>query len=76
MGITFAILKKIDGDDTTVLQYDEGVIARRLPRLVLEKLPLLGILKRKYSREDVETAVAEAWGMLVTEFKQETLKLR
>ena len=76
MGITFAILKKIDGDDTTVLQYDEDMIAGRLPRLVLEKLPLLGVMKRKYSREEVEAAVTDAWDMLVKEFKQETLKLR
>jgi len=76
MGITFAILKAIDGDDTALLQYDEEVIAGRFPRLVLENLPLQTVLKRKYSREEVETAVSAAWDMLVKEFKQETLKIR
>jgi len=76
MGITFAILKKIEGDDTTVLQYDEEMISGRLPKLVLENLPLQSVLKRKYSREEVKEAVSAAWGVLVTEFKQETLKIR
>jgi len=76
MGITFAILKTIKGDDTTVFQYDEEIIASRLPKLVLEALPLQSVLKRNFSRAEVEVAVSAAWGILVNEFKQETLKVR
>ena len=76
MPITFAILKTIAGDDTQVFQYDEEMIAERVPKLVLQCLPLQGVFKQKYTREEVEKAVTEAWGVLIKEFKQETLKIR
>ncbi len=76
MPIAFAILKTIAGEDTTILQYDEDMITERLPKLALQCLPLQSVLKRKYSREEVEKAVSSAWSILIKEFKQETLKIR
>lgn len=76
MGITFAILKTIEGDDNQVFQYDEGVIGDRLPKLVLENLPMQTIFKKKYSRAEIIDAVNKAWDNLIKEFKQNTIKLK
>ena len=56
MGMHFAILKEIKGDDTQVLEYDEAILSERIPKLVLEMLPLQTVFKRKYSREEIEMA--------------------
>ena len=76
MGITFAILKDIKGEDSLVLEYNEERIAERIPKLVLEKLPLPTVLKKKYSRDEIKKAVDEAWDNIVGEFKEETVKIK
>jgi hypothetical protein len=74
--ISFTILKKIDGDEKQVFEYNEEFLANRLPRMVLEQLPEITITKRKFTKDEVSKAVSDAWDLIVKEFKELTVRMR
>lgn len=71
----FAILRKFGEHEKIVLEYNEEFLKERFSRLTQENLPPLGLLKRGYKKEEVADALGKAFDSLISEFKQETIRI-
>lgn len=71
-----AVLKEIKGSPNVVLEYKEEQVLARLQSRVRENLSASeGVFKTKWTKEEVAHAIDKAWNELVSEFKEETIKL-
>lgn len=76
MGLRFAILKTITkGAETVALEYREDQLCDRLKRRVRENLLGKSKLIHRWTAEDIDKAVETSFKELVTEFKEETVKI-
>ena len=76
MGLRFAILKSVGkGAEQVVLEYREDQLCERLKRRIHENLSKKSRLIRRWSAKDIDKAVEISFKELVTEFKEETVKI-
>lgn len=76
MGLRFAILKTIGkGGEAVVLEYNENQLCERLKRRVRENF----LKKRRFASffmlNKIDEAIKVSFDELVTEFKEETVKI-
>ena len=80
MGLRFAILKEIKGENKVVLEYDKDQILERLQARVAEKLSKGPKISKKakftHSREEIHDAIEAAYNGLIREFKEQTIQLQ
>lgn len=76
--IRFAILKQIGAADArVVLEYSsEQILARTQARVREQLSDKETALKHKFTKAEVQDALAAAWADLVSEFKDKTLVLK
>jgi len=76
MGLRFAILKTITkGAETVALEYREDQLCERLKRRMRENLLGKSKLIHYWSAEEIDKAIETSFKELVTEFKEETVKI-
>ena len=76
MGLRFAILKSIGkGAEAIALEYREDQLCERLKRRIRENLLGRAKLIHYWSADEIDRAVEVSFGELVTEFKEETVKI-
>jgi len=76
MGLRFAILKTVTkGAEEIALEYREDQLCERLKRRIRENLLKVSKLIHYWSAEDIDKAIETSFKELVTEFKEETVKI-
>ena len=76
MGLRFAILKTIGkGAESIALEYKEDQLCERLKRRIRENLLKEARVIHRWSTEEINRAVETSFKELITEFKEETVKI-
>lgn len=75
--LRFAILQTVrDNTAKVVLEYDQDILLHKLRAGVRNNLmPLQKFYKKRFTDEEVKEAVGKAFDELISEFKQETVRL-
>jgi hypothetical protein len=76
--LRLAILKEISNKDAAciILEYSEEQLVKKLKGGILRQLVKTeSWYKKKWSREEILCALENSWEELVSEFKEETVKL-
>ena len=74
--LRFAILKMVStNQEEVVLEYQEGQLNNRLRRRVRESLLSKNKLFKKFTFEEIDEVIDNSFNDLITEFKEETVKL-
>jgi len=77
MGLRFAILKTVGkGAEEIALEYREDQLCERLKRRVRENLLKKAKLVHRWSAEEIDEAIKTSFDELITEFKEETVKIQ
>ena len=76
MGLRFAILKTVTkGAETVALEYREDQLCERLKRRVRENLLKKSRLVHYWPAKEIGEAIETSFKELITEFKEETVKI-
>lgn len=76
MSLRFAILKTVTkGAETVALEYREDQLCERLKRRVRENLLKKSKLVHYWPAGEIDEAIEASFNELVTEFKEETVKI-
>jgi len=76
MGLRFVIIKTVGkGADSVALEYKEDQICERLKRRTRENLLARTKMIQRWSAEEIDEAIDKSFKELVTEFKEETVKI-
>ena len=74
--LRFAILKTVStNQEEVILEYQEGQLNSRLRRRVRESLLSKNKLIKRFTPEEIDEAINSSFKDLVSEFKEETIKL-